>query len=170
MAGGGFNPCFAGCPSGSGSDAADGESEERFQSLFCWMSLWIINYLAHPDAIRRRFNPCFAGCPSGSSSYVGLHPPGLRFNPCFAGCPSGSIRLSCCTLAEPMFQSLFCWMSLWIGGRTSHNATPLASVSILVLLDVPLDLCPREIPYSKLSPFQSLFCWMSLWIHRQVST
>ena len=94
----------------------------EFQSLFCWMSLWI--QLSHPwvGRNRNRFNPCFAGCPSGS------HDDWRR-----------------CSLDAVV--SILVLLDVPLDPIRQDRVSLRYSVSILVLLDVPLDLhlAPRVV-------------------------
>ena len=110
----------------------------------------------------------------------------FSFNPYFVGCYSGSPERWSHRHERLRFQSLFCWMLFW-----KLNETLLYSksnlVSILILLDVILEVCSgimvwfylecfnpyfvgcysgrkkiEDKPYMA-SLFQSLFCWMLFW-------
>ena len=136
-----FNPCFAGCPSGSVSGIYEYQLNGTVSILVlldvpldpggclhdgidpAYVSILVLldvpldpvsACIRYADT-RGGFNPCFAGCPSGSTPDFHLAVDvGLCFNPCFAGCPSGSV------VDQPVIRRR-------------------CLVSILVLLDVPLD-------------------------------
>ncbi len=165
-----FNPCFAGCWSGSSCLVTGCRAIEKFQSLFCWMLVWKLTAVIAfwKNIVELSFNPCFAGCWSGrwKLSHVpwklntfqslfcwmlvwkfGAEQVGIcaleGFNPCFAGCWSGSKGRGIHGCMNKVFQSLFCWMLVWKMSYMPPTDTML-SVSILVLLDVGLEGTDKE--------------------------
>jgi len=78
------------------------------------------------------FNPCFNGCSSATDIPTQEKIAAKSFNPCFNGCSSATIQGSC---------------SIDFAG----------SVSILVLMDVPLQRSITTGLISEGQPFQSLF-------------
>ena len=158
-----FNPYSVGCCSGSNLHGDFDGIDVKFQSLFCWMLFW--KTLA---------------CVKLTRLLIG-------FNPYSVGCCSGSRLQNDAGYQYLWFQSLFCWMLFWkkktrvcwpiirfcfnpysVGccsgrrrGRTRYKQTKL--VSILILLDVVLEVLPLPSEANRAAWFQSLFCWMLFW-------
>ena len=138
-----------------------------FQSLFCWKSVWEAAATATTTVSVDCFNPCFVGNRSGrvtenktATTQVGFNPcfVGNRsgrpkasrqrpaagsFNPCFVGNRSGRVYSPVMGVLFSLFQSLFCWKSVW----ELFNYSGLGDsgiVSILVLLEIGLgEFCKR---------------------------
>ncbi len=132
-----FNPCFIGCASWIQHRWAQQKGNRMFQSLFYWMRL--LNRAIHEDCLPAgiSFNPCFIGCASWILVFSFISSTlSISFNPCFIGCASWILKNPGCILR------LF--------------------VSILVLLDAPLEFKLMPLTIAIDSEFQSLFYWMRL--------
>ncbi len=109
-----FNPCFAGCWSGSIIEKNNSNEFKLFQSLFCWMLVWKL--LVRLERAQVCSVSILVLLDVGLEERVDINDGGNNssFNPCFAGCWSGRFR--------------------------RRRATPHPDiVSILVLLDVGLE-------------------------------
>ena len=109
------------------------------------------------------------------------------FNPCSFGCAVESLRSTSYQLPLHWFQSLFFWMCRWKAWHRGQRnlwsemfqslffwmcrwkilipyfIPKMVSVSILVLLDVPLKEITEMLQNERISSFQSLFFWMCHW-------
>ena len=159
-----FNPCFRGCRSGTTIETPATGLLVVFQSLFSWMSLW--NGQAHHDRVHERQVSILVFVDVALELEIenlvrSLY---LSFQSLFSWMslwnddrPAGDkIKLH-------GFQSLFSWMSLWNHPGTGHSETDISQVSILVFVDVALELSGVAEVRAGTEEFQSLFSWMSLW-------
>ena len=134
-----------------------------FQSLFYWKLLWKVAIICSFWVIEQSFNPYSIG------SYFGR-----------------SNTWSAISQAS-MFQSLFYWKLLWKNTskmKTSHNqkcfnpysigsyfgsdkvntmSAKMTNVSILILLEVTLEVSSHKFFHIYRNKFQSLFYWKLLW-------
>ena len=89
------------------------------------------------------FNPCFTGTSSHTRFLVMRKIRRTCFNPCFTGTSSHTFNPNFRYFIRDMFQSLFYWNLLsYKNSSASYKNTFL--VSILVLLEPPLILCPAR--------------------------
>ena len=130
-----FNPCF------SGSSTATN--------------------CGFPDTlIVQRFNPCFSGS-STATSYIQtqIFPKLTCFNPCFSGSSTATTGKRDPDLNIAQFQSLFFWKFHCNTLRKTRRNWLLQVVSILVFLEVPLQLFGVCWVLTEMIMFQSLFFW-----------
>ncbi len=133
-----FNPSYAGYASGS---------HRTKKHPYRQLHVSILLMLDMPLEVN-------AVLPSENASY--------SFNPSYAGYASGSVVaiFKCC--AEDLFQSFLCWICLWKRMERKQNARRRL-VSILLMLDMPLEELKVSILFPPKSQFQSFLCWICLW-------
>ena len=154
-----FNPYFTGCPSTTRVMPTRKRHDViEFQSLFYWMSLYN-NAGVNKQVVVRVFQSLFYWM-SLYNPYIS--PPSRmiipRFNPYFTGCPSTT---PCFLVAAPL---VLCLVSILILLDVPLQHSPVADiqmlsmmVSILILLDVPLQQRPPERPGPKIKSFNPYF-------------
>ena len=133
-----------------------------FQSLFCWMLFWKQQEARGESTLTPVSILILLDVVLEVESKKLMLEPQRSFNPYSVGCCSGSARPSIPSISTRGFQSLFCWMLFW-KFPTWFRLSCEDLVSILILLDVVLEVIQlaRLLPY--FSGFQSLFCWMLFW-------
>ena len=158
----------------------------RFQSLFQWMYLFNQGCSLCHNKIQQGFNPCFSGCTSSipreamfptskrSDLFQSLFQwmylfnsdllrPELRevcFNPCFSGCTS-SIVTSTGAVVWGLV-SILVLVDVPLQLDKPKKRSEDGYVSILVLVDVPLQSSSWMKSRTSRAEFQSLFQWMYL--------
>ena len=84
-----------------------------FQSLFCWKSVWEAGNLAGARKFWLVSILVLLEIGLGEKCRRIENFPDIRFNPCFVGNRSGSWWINDSALSCHLFQSLFCWKSVW---------------------------------------------------------
>ena len=180
----GFNPCFTGSTTSTYLYTSTRPIVVLFQSLFYWKyhfnafvpsEGYFENFSFNPcftgsttstasihcetTSSKACFNPCFTGSTTSTRTLLIFNEcMRTRFNPCFTGSTTSTGWCSKGKFRQWKFQSLFYW-------KYHFNLASFLLllfqifVSILVLLEVPLQLTTSFYITIKGDKFQSLFYW-----------
>ena len=157
-----FNPCFVGNRSGRLNTGVTNVNAKRFQSLFCWKSVWELLIVLYPIDISL-FQSLFCWKSVWELNTSAVFPISRKVSILvlleigLGVAINHLLHLSC-----TKFQSLFCWKSVWeyyaaqsycmknrcfnpcfVGNRSGSsgrdwNKSSMDDVSILVLLEIGL--------------------------------